>query len=104
MPGFARAVHRGHADSRNSPAKSRQAKGAAPRYSTSLCPRLDIGKRPATNRRQTTNGWQLPRCFLAPRAQLGIHALIAQRLSLYAICATAREQIAPDVDGTRGHL
>jgi hypothetical protein len=46
----------------------------------------------------------LPRCFLAPRAQLGIHALIAQRLSLHAMCATAREQIAVDVDGIRGHL
>jgi hypothetical protein len=27
-------------------------------------------------------------------SQLDIHALIAQRLSLHAICATAREQIA----------
>src|SRR5580700_1142374 len=38
MPGSARAVHRGHVDLRNSPAKIRQAKGAAPRFSTSLCP------------------------------------------------------------------
>jgi hypothetical protein len=42
----------------------------------------------------------MPRCFLAPRAQLCIHALIAQGLPLYAICATARERIALDVDGT----
>src|ERR1700756_4727413 len=38
MPASARAVHRGHVDLRNSPAKIRQAKGAAPRFSTSLCP------------------------------------------------------------------
>ena len=63
-------------------------------------PRLDIGKRPVN--RRLTNGWQLLRCFLAPRAQLGIHALIAQRFSLDAICPTAREQIALNVDEARG--
>jgi hypothetical protein len=51
MPGSARAVHRGHVDLRNSPAKMRQAKGAAPRFSTSLCP-VSILESPVTNRRQ----------------------------------------------------
>src|ERR1700731_2621046 len=101
MPGSARAVHRGRVDLRNSSAKIRQAKGAAPRFSTSYAPSRYWT---VTNPRQTTNGWQLPRCFLAPRAQLGIHASIVQRLSLRAISATGREQIALDVDGTRGHL
>src|SRR5882757_46575 len=51
-------------------------------------PRLNIGKRPVPNRQQTTNGWQWPRCFLAPRAQLGIRARVVQRFSFRAISAT----------------
>jgi hypothetical protein len=42
--------------------------------------------------------------FLRPQASIGIPALVAQRFSLSAISATAREQIVPEVDGARGHL
>lgn len=77
--------------------KSDKHKGQRPDLRPHM-PHLDIENAQFPNRRQTTNGWQLPCCFLAPSTQLGIHASIVQHFSLRAISATAREQIALDVD------
>jgi hypothetical protein len=66
-------------------------------------PRLDIGK-PSYKSTANNERLAMPRCFLTPRTQLCIHALIGQGLPLHAIYATARERIALDVDGPRGHL
>src|ERR1700732_2600343 len=64
MPGAARAVHRDHVDSRNSPAKIRQAKGAAPRFSTSLCP---VSILESAHYKSTANNERLAIASLFPR-------------------------------------
>src|SRR6202035_1121059 len=64
MPGAARAVHRDHVDSRNSPAKIRQAKGPAPRFSTSLCP---VSILESAHYKSTANNERLAIASLFPR-------------------------------------
>src|SRR6185437_5019556 len=102
MPGSARAVHRGRVDSRNSPAKIRQAKGAAPRFSSSYAP-YRYCKAPSYKSTANNERPALPRCFLAPGAQFR-HTRVDCAMSFAPRDLRDREQIALDVDGVRGHL
>ena len=90
MPGSARAVHRGRVDSRNSRAKIRQAKGAAPRFSASYAPSR-YWKAPGP--KSTANNERLAIASLFPRPKGSIrHTRVACATSFSprAIPATAR--------------
>jgi hypothetical protein len=60
----------------------------------------------APNSKSTANNEPLTIGSLFPRLKgsIGILVWVAQRFSLGAISATAREQIVTEVDGARGHL